>query len=94
MHPVTSTTTETHILIKDHAAREARLREELLRYLRVHSRAGDTSEGILASWLPKHGFEDAPEHIEVVLKQLVSSGYLRPHVLADGKTFYERVRRR
>jgi hypothetical protein len=72
----------------DDAAERTRLRDAILRYLDVHPLAGDTAEGILASWLPVCGFETAPDHIEAVLAELVSSRRLEARRLPDATTLY------
>jgi hypothetical protein len=58
------------------------------RYLASHRFAGDTAEGIVASWLPAQGFEQAAEHIAAALEELVAEQWLQPHVLPDGNIFY------
>jgi hypothetical protein len=52
--------------------------------------AGDTPEGIVACWLPRKGFEDAPDHLAAVLEEMVAKRWLRARELADGKLLYLR----
>jgi hypothetical protein len=72
----------------DDATERTRLRDAILRYLDVHPLAADTAEGILTSWLPVRGFERAPDHIEAVLAELVTSRRLEARCLPDAKTLY------
>jgi hypothetical protein len=65
-----------------------RLRSAIERHLAEHPLAADTASGILASWLPARGFEDAREHIDVALQQLVAEGWLRAHILPDGELLF------
>lgn len=58
------------------------------RYLAAHPFAADTARGIVASWLPAQGFEDAAEHIAAALEQLVEEEWLRRHTLPDGNVLY------
>lgn len=74
----------------DEAARRARLCEAILQHLRAHAFAADTPEGIVSSWLPGTGFADAPDHIEAVLEKMTQEGWLRAHVLPDGRVLYTR----
>jgi hypothetical protein len=70
----------------------ARHRENLCiaiqRHLSSHPLAADTAAGILASWLPAQGFEDAAAHIEDALRTLVAAGRLRARLLPDGNVLY------
>ena len=50
--------------------------------------AADTAAGIVASWLPPSGFENAPLHIGETLAELVAEGWLRAHLLPDGNVLY------
>jgi hypothetical protein len=58
------------------------------RHLASHPFAADTAQGIVASWLPSGGFEDAPEHIAEALEDLVAEGWLQRHPLPDGNVLY------
>jgi len=58
------------------------------RHLAKHPHAADTADGILASWLPARGFEDAPEHLAAALEALLAEGWLRAHRLPDGNVLY------
>jgi hypothetical protein len=52
--------------------------------------AGDTSEGIVACWLPPSGYEDASNFIEVVIETMVAADELAPRDLPDGRVLYVR----
>lgn len=58
------------------------------RYLAGHPFAADTAQGIVASWLPSQGFEDASEHIGGALEELVGEQWLRRHTLPDGNVLF------
>jgi hypothetical protein len=58
------------------------------RHLATHPLAADTAAGIVASWLPARGFEQAAEHIEAALDELVEARLLRRHRLPDGNVLY------
>jgi hypothetical protein len=68
--------------------KEDKLCKAIERHLAAHPHAADTAVGIVASWLPAHGFEDAVEHIESVLDALVAARVLRRHRLPDGNFLY------
>ena len=72
------------------AERRARIRETVLRHVTEHPHAADTAAGILASWLPGAGFEDAPDHIEAVLAELCAERWLLARRLPDGNILYVR----
>lgn len=57
-------------------------------YLADHPFAADTAQGIVASWLPPQGFEDAAEHIAGALEDLVGEQWLHRHVLPDGNVLF------
>lgn len=77
-------------MVDDDATRSTRISEAVLRHLREHPLAADTSEGILACWLPRSGFEDAPDCIARVLEDMVAKRWLQARRLPDGKILYER----
>jgi hypothetical protein len=58
------------------------------RHLASHPLAADTVEGILACWLPPAGFEDAADHIEAALAELVATRWLHRVSLPDGNVLY------
>ena len=58
------------------------------RHLASHPFAADTAEGIVASWLPPQGFEQAAAHITAALEELVTERWLRPNLLPDGNFLY------
>ena len=67
---------------------EEELCRAIRRHLAAHPLAADTAAGIVASWLPARGFEDAAQHIEAALEALVAAGVLRRHRLPDGNFLY------
>ena len=67
---------------------KTKLCKAIERHLAVHPLAADTAQGIVASWLPAHGFEDAAEHIGEALEQLLADGRLRAYELPDGNVLY------
>lgn len=69
-------------------ARRARIRDAILRYACKHPHAADTTKGIVARWLPHAGFEDAANHIDAVLEDMVSKRLLQSRKLPDGETLY------
>ena len=54
----------------------------------THPFAADTAAGILSSWLPPQGFEDAADHIAAALEALVAEHWLHAHTLPDGNVLY------
>ena len=50
--------------------------------------SADTAAGIVASWLPSSGYEDALLHIDEALADLVAEGWLRPRRLPDGNVLF------
>jgi hypothetical protein len=72
------------------AARRQELRDAICAHLRVFPLAADTAEGVVASWLPEVGFEDAPDLIDQVLREMVELRLLAACTLPDGKTLYRR----
>jgi hypothetical protein len=74
----------------DVTTQQVRLCEAILRHIREHPLAADTAEGILACWLPRGGFEDAPDYIATVLEDMVDKRWLQVVQLPDGKILYVR----
>ena len=74
----------------DDATRNTRLSEAVLRHIRKHPLAADTVDGILACWLPRRGFEDAPDYIATVLEDMVAKRWLQARELPDGRILYVR----
>jgi len=75
---------------RDDDAQRARIREAILHHVGKYPLAADTADGILACWLPHTGFEDAPDHIDAVLEDMVAKRWLQARRLPDGKTLYTR----
>jgi hypothetical protein len=74
------------------AAQRARIRNAIVRYVHRYPLAADTVEGIVARWLPRTGFECAPDHIDQVLARMVGDGLLQARPLPGGKILF-RARR-
>lgn len=70
------------------ARQKEKLRAAIERHLAEHPLAADTAAGIVASWLPARGYEDAVRHIDATLERLVADGWLRPHTLPDGELLF------
>lgn len=77
-------------MARDDATRNTRLSEAILSHIRKHPRAADTADGILACWLPRRGFENAPDYIAAVLDDMVAKHWLQTRQLPDGKMLYVR----
>lgn len=78
----------TALVCPNHDLQWEKLRDAILIYLRSTPSAADTVEGVLACWLPKAGFEDAPSIIEDVLAHLIQDGFLAKRALSDGRVLY------
>lgn len=75
-------------MARDDAEQRVRIREAILHYVHRYPLAADTAEGILACWLPRAGFEDAPDYITAVLEEMVARRWLRARQLPDGKVLF------
>ena len=71
---------------------KVRLRAAILRYITRNPDVADTAKGIVGWWLPPEGYEDAPDHIAVVLEEMAGSGWLETIRMGDGKILYRRRR--
>jgi len=69
---------------------KARLRASLVRHLRLHPFAGDTTEGMVTCWIPRRAFDNAPQLIEEIVESMVAAGELVATTLPDGRIFYQR----
>jgi len=74
----------------DDAEIKRRIWKAILDHLSDCPFAADTPSGILASWLPERGFEQASQHIAAVLKMMVEQNLLCTRSLPDGKSLYLR----
>jgi len=74
----------------DAAVQKSRLHAAILRHIEKYPLAADTAAGILACWLPRTGFEDAPDHIGAVLRDMVAGRWLQARPLPDGNILYVR----
>lgn len=70
------------------ASHRKALCKAIQRHLASYPFAADTAQGIVASWLPPGGIEDAAEHIAEALEDLVAEQWLRPYLLPDGNVLY------
>lgn len=69
------------------------LDEEILTYLREHSEAADTFEGIIEWWLPRQRFEQGKAQIQKALDDLLAQGLVKRDCLSDGTAIYSSVER-
>jgi hypothetical protein len=70
------------------ALQRARIHKAVLRYVHKYPLAADTVEGVVTRWLPRAGFECAPDHIDQVLEEMVADGLLQTRLLPDGKILF------
>jgi hypothetical protein len=77
-------------LARDDAAQRARIRNAILDYVNRYPHAADTAGGILERWLPRDGFDDAPDHIAAVLDEMVANRRLEVRQLPGGEGLYVR----
>lgn len=76
------------VVAHNDAAQRARIRKAIVRYVHRYPLAADTVEGIVTLWLPRTGFECAPDHIDQVLEEMVADGLLQTRLLPDGKILF------
>lgn len=76
------------MVAQNDASKRARIRKAILRYGHRYPLAADTVGGIVTRWLPRTGFEWAPDHIAEALAELVADGSLRTRPLPDGKILF------
>jgi len=69
---------------------KAQFHETILRHVREHPDVADTADGIIGWWLPLTGYEDAPDHIDAVLEEMVATNCLRAWKKPDGEFLYQR----
>lgn len=74
----------------ERAARSrARIRAAIIEHLQRYPLAGDTTDGVIAAWMPPGGTE--PRHVvEEVAESMVTSGELLAQQLPDGRILYKR----
>jgi hypothetical protein len=77
--------------VPDDSAAEsrARIRAAIIRHLRRYPLAGDTTEGMIACWMPLEAGV-ALRFVEEVVDVMVASGELVPQPLPDGRILYKR----
>ena len=69
---------------------KARLRAALVEHLRRNPFAGDTPEGMVACWIPRHGYDDAVQFIGEVVQTMTAAQELAATILPDGRILYMR----
>jgi len=87
---VNTSTALSNVCSDDDAAAQARIREAILRHLQEHPDVADTADGIIGWWLPRTGYEDAPDHIDAVLEDMVARKRVRAWKKPDGEFLYQR----
>ena len=87
---VNTSTALGNVFSDDDTAAQARLRAAILRHIQEHPDVADTADGIIGWWLPRTGYEDAPDHIDAVLKDMVARNCLRAWKKPDGEFLYQR----
>jgi hypothetical protein len=75
---------------EDAKSLKARLKEAIVRYVCKYPSARDTERGILVSWLPSEGFEQAPHLIAEVLDEMVQEQSLEIDRPTGGDPLYSR----
>jgi hypothetical protein len=63
---------------------------EIIRYLREHSEAADTVEGVARWWLGRQRHEEAVATVERAMAILVTGCMVEKHTLPDGTAVYRR----
>jgi hypothetical protein len=76
------------------AKKVMQLDEEILTYLREHSNAADTLEGIIEWWLPRQRYEQGKTLIQKALDDLVVQGLIKRDCLSDGTAIYSHADRK
>ena len=66
---IASIARNNNVFSDDDDAAKARLRDAILRHVGEHPDAADSAAGIIGWWLPRTGYEDAPDHIDAVSKK-------------------------
>ena len=62
---------------------------EIVRYLREHSEAADTMEGVARWWLRRQRYDDALATVERAMAMLVDGRLVEKHALPDGTVVYK-----
>lgn len=71
------------------AESKARIRAAIIQHLTRYPLAGDTTEGMIACWMPLERGE-ALRFMEEVVDSMVASGELVAQQLPDGRILYKR----
>ena len=71
------------------AESKARIRAAILEHLKRYPLAGDTTEGVVACWMPLGRGEPLHFVVEVV-DRMVTAGELLAQQLPDGRILYKR----
>ena len=90
MKEIASIARNNNVFSDDDAAAKARLRDAILRHVVEHPDAADSAAGIIGWWLPDTGYEDAPDHIDAVLEEMVVRNWLQAWKMPDGEMLYLR----
>ena len=69
---------------------KARIRVAIIEHLRRYPLAGDTTEGMIACWMPGVGRGEALRFVDEVVESMVVSGELVAQQLPDGRILYKR----
>jgi Fe2+ or Zn2+ uptake regulation protein len=64
------------------------LNDEILTYLREHSEAADTVDGIIEWWLPRQRYEQGKAQIQKALDNMLAQGRVRRDSFSDGTVIY------
>ncbi len=67
---------------------DARLREQILRYVLRSPRARDPIEGVVEWWLLNEEIERRTKKVDEVLSELVAEGLVLEHKEADGRRVF------
>jgi hypothetical protein len=68
---------------------KARIRAAIIGHLQRYPLAGDTTEGMIACWMPL-GHGEAVRFVEEVVASMAASGELVAQQLPDGRILYKR----
>ena len=71
------------------AESKARIRAAIIDHLQRYPLAGDTTDGMIACWMPV-GRGDASRFVEDVVESMAASGELVAQQLPDGRILYKR----
>jgi hypothetical protein len=78
--------------MRDDSEQVTAVAEEILRYLRTHPEAADTTRGIARWWLQRQPYEDTVELVAKALERLLREGAVVQTLTRNGNTIYRRRR--